>query len=66
MDVAAFLQEVVRLGIDFYTGVPDSLLQPLCDTLYARFGVNKNHIVADVEPLHRAESACHSDYSVFV
>lgn len=22
------------LGIDFFTGVPDSLLSPLCDTLY--------------------------------
>lgn len=46
MDVSAFLQEISRLGIDFFTGVPDSLLQPLCDTLYARYGVNDKHIVA--------------------
>ena len=46
MDVTAFLKEIAKLGIDFYTGVPDSLLQPLCDTLYARFGVGGNHIVA--------------------
>lgn len=46
MDVTAFLQAISDLGIDFYTGVPDSLLQPLCDTLYARFGVGGNHIVA--------------------
>jgi phosphonopyruvate decarboxylase len=46
MDVTAFLQEISRLGVSFYTGVPDSLLQPLCDTLYARFGVSGNHIVA--------------------
>jgi len=46
MDVTVFLQEISQLGIDFYTGVPDSLLQPLCDTLYARFGVSGNHIVA--------------------
>ncbi len=46
MDVTVFLQEISKLGIGFYTGVPDSLLQPLCDTLYARFGVGENHIVA--------------------
>lgn len=46
MDVTAFLQEISKLGIGLYTGVPDSLLQPLCDTLYARFGVGGNHIVA--------------------
>ncbi len=46
MDVTAFLQEISRLGVGFYTGVPDSLLQPLCDTLYARFGTGENHIVA--------------------
>ncbi len=46
MDVNVFLQEISKLGIGFYTGVPDSLLQPLCDTLYARFGTGENHIVA--------------------
>ena len=46
MDVTVFLQEISRLGIGFYTGVPDSLLQPLCDTLYARYGAGENHIVA--------------------
>ncbi len=46
MDVTVFLQELSKLGIGFYTGVPDSLLQPLCDTLYARFGTNSQHIVA--------------------
>lgn len=35
------------LDADFYTGVPDSLLRPLCDYLYSTYGVNnKNHIVA--------------------
>ncbi|MBQ8200209.1 MAG: phosphonopyruvate decarboxylase [Clostridia bacterium] len=34
-------------GIDFYTGVPDSQLAGLCDTLYATFGVDgAQHIVA--------------------
>ena len=35
------------LDADFYTGVPDSLLRPLCDYLYSTYGVNnKHHIVA--------------------
>lgn len=46
MDVTAFLRGMDRLGVSLYTGVPDSLLSPLCDTLYARFGVKGSHIVA--------------------
>ena len=46
MDVTSFLQGASSLGVDFFTGVPDSLLAPLCDTLYARFGVGDRHIVA--------------------
>lgn len=35
------------LNADFYTGVPDSLLRPLCDYLYSTYGVdNEHHIVA--------------------
>ena len=34
------------LGADFYTGVPDSLLGPLCSYLYDRFGISDSHIVA--------------------
>lgn len=35
------------LNADFYTGVPDSLLRPLCDYLYTVYGVdNTHHIVA--------------------
>lgn len=35
------------LETDFYTGVPDSLLRPLCDYLYTAYGVdNDHHIVA--------------------
>lgn len=33
-------------GFDFFTGVPDSLLNPLCSYLYARFGISERHIVA--------------------
>ncbi len=46
MDVTSFLQSISSLGVDFFTGVPDSLLAPLCDTLYSRYGVNDRHIVA--------------------
>ncbi|MBE6085518.1 MAG: phosphonopyruvate decarboxylase [Selenomonas ruminantium] len=35
------------LGAEFYTGVPDSLLRPLCDYLYTNYGLdNKHHVVA--------------------
>ncbi len=30
---------------DFFTGVPDSLLRPLCDWLVDRYGIGKNHII---------------------
>ncbi|HNW86228.1 MAG TPA: phosphonopyruvate decarboxylase [Candidatus Limiplasma sp.] len=46
MDARDFLAGVGRLGVDFYTGVPDSLLQPLNDTLYSDFGLTGAHVVA--------------------
>lgn len=47
MEVERFLQYVDELGIDFFTGVPDSLLAPLCDTLYLRYGSqSRRHVVA--------------------
>lgn len=47
MEAKQFLQYVDKLGIDFFTGVPDSLLAPLCDTLNLRYGSQgKRHIVA--------------------
>lgn len=47
MEVKRFLDYVDDLGIDFFTGVPDSLLAPLCDTLYLRYGSQgERHIVA--------------------
>lgn len=47
MEVKRFLQYVDELGIDFFTGVPDSLLSPLCDALYLRYGSqSRRHIVA--------------------
>ncbi len=35
------------IGSDFYTGVPDSQLRPLCDFLMERFGIDaKHHVIA--------------------
>ena len=35
------------LGADFYTGVPDSLLKPLCNYLMKTYGIDpKHHIIA--------------------
>ena len=33
-------------GYDFFTGVPDSQLKPLCDYLMNAYGISKNHIIA--------------------
>ncbi len=47
MDASVLLKECERVGIDLFTGVPDSQLAGLCNTLYARFGTeSKHHVVA--------------------
>ena len=47
MDAQHLLSACKDAGIDFFTGVPDSQLKGLCDTLYATYGVeSKQHIVA--------------------
>ena len=48
---ASFLLDLCqKVGIDFFTGVPDSLLKGLCNELYSRFGVNGDtHVVAHNE-----------------
>jgi len=46
MDAREFLRGLNSLGVDFYTGVPDSLLQSLNDTLVADFGLTGAHVVA--------------------
>lgn len=47
MDAQRLLTACEQAGIDFFTGVPDSQLKGLCDTLYARYGVHSpHHIVA--------------------
>ena len=46
MKVEALFQEIEQLGIDFYTGVPDSQLKAFCDTLMSRYGVGAHHVIA--------------------
>lgn len=47
IDGASFLCALESaLEVDFFTGVPDSLLQALCDSLYSRYGVCGKHVVA--------------------
>lgn len=50
MNAGILLEKCAAVGIDFYTGVPDSQLKGLCDELYARYGTGgKTHIVAHNE-----------------
>ncbi len=38
------VRELVKsIGADFYAGVPDSLLKPLCNFLMKEYGIDKNH-----------------------
>ena len=46
MKVDKLLEFAGDLGIDFFTGVPDSQLKPLCDTLFDRYNCSEKHIVA--------------------
>lgn len=46
MNAERLLEACASVGIDFYTGVPDSQLKGLCDTLYTRYGVGGRHVVA--------------------
>ena len=44
MQVETFVN---MLNVDFYTGVPDSLLKPLCNYLMDAYGIDsKNHMIA--------------------
>ena len=43
MDAKSFLKATKA---DFFTGVPDSLLKPLCDEIYNEYGISNKHIVA--------------------
>ncbi len=46
MKASVFLQGMEDLGVQFFTGVPDSLLGPLNNELFSRHGDKGRHIVA--------------------
>lgn len=46
MKVDLFLEQMKDMGVDFFTGVPDSQLKALCDTLYCDYTLGKDHVVA--------------------
>lgn len=48
MKVTDFIHSIEEItGAEpFFTGVPDSLLKPLCDYLFVKFGTQNRHIVA--------------------
>ncbi len=50
MDANQFIDLLEGHGVDFFTGVPDSLLSPLCDALMRRYGAEgKRHVVGHNE-----------------
>lgn len=47
MEVNAFIDAITQKNSCFFTGVPDSLLNPLCGYLYEQYGsASGRHIVA--------------------
>ena len=50
MKASSFLDLCIGSGIDFFTGVPDSLLKGLCNELFSRYGTEGDqHVVAHNE-----------------
>lgn len=46
MNVLQLISQLNHHGIDFFTGVPDSQLKPLCDYLMNTFGISNRHLIA--------------------
>lgn len=46
MNILSLISKFKERGIDFYTGVPDSQLKPLCDYLINTYGISDRHIIA--------------------
>ncbi|NLV58144.1 MAG: phosphonopyruvate decarboxylase [Clostridiales bacterium] len=46
MKTSSFLEGMAELGVDFYAGVPDSLLKLLGDAIYEKYGDRGRHVVA--------------------
>lgn len=45
MNVTDVISKFKNLGVEFYTGVPDSQLKPLCNYLINTYGISKNHVI---------------------
>ena len=45
MNVNVFLAELRAIEVEFFAGVPDSLLKPLCDYLIENFGISSKHVI---------------------
>lgn len=46
MKVEKFIERLHQEKVDFYTGVPDSQIKPLCNYLMSVYGIGKKHIIA--------------------
>ena len=46
MKIDYLMKEIEKLGVNFYTGVPDSQLKAFCDMLMEKFGIGKQHVIA--------------------
>lgn len=46
MEVLRFISQLKIFGTDFFTGVPDSQLKPLCNYLINTYGISDSHIIA--------------------
>lgn len=49
METNEFVEQLQKYGINFFTGVPDSLLKPLGNYLMKIYGVSNKHIIASNE-----------------
>lgn len=46
MEITKFINQLNTMGVNFFTGVPDSQLKPLCDYLINTYGISDKHIIA--------------------
>jgi len=58
VDPVAFYEHTKELGVEFFTGVPDSLLAPFCATV-DKFGGVENHLIAANEGAAMCTAAGH-------
>ena len=46
MDIKILRKILENYNVNFFTGVPDSQLKPLCNYLINTYGISNNHIIA--------------------